>query len=147
MVNQESISPPASPSPPPRKSKELSTRKKELFAFFDAHGGPLTPEYRAARRALRFPKNIFFNWNWLAFFFGPIYFYACGMKKKGTVILVGYLAYLGTETALGVPKEYHPFGAVACLIIMWSANYSRYLKVVKGVEGWNPYERFTKRPL
>ncbi|AOR34253.1 hypothetical protein BFF78_27215 [Streptomyces fodineus] len=138
MASQDTLSPSLSAS--------LSPRKQERFAFFDAHGGPLAPDYREARRAMPFGKRLFFNANWWAFFFGPFYFFARGMWKKGTVVLLGLLTYFSIEIALGVPKEYHWVGTVTSFLVMWSANYSDYLKVVKGSEGWNPFEGFKDGP-
>jgi Protein of unknown function (DUF2628) len=134
MVTQDTVSP------------SLSSRKQERFAFFEAHGGPLAPGYREARQAMPFGKRLFFNANWWAFFFGPFYFFARGMWKKGTVVLLGLLTYFSIEIGLGVPKEYHWVGTVTSFLVMWCANYSDYLKVVKGSEGWNPFEGFKNGP-
>lgn len=138
MVEQETVSAGLSTS--------LSAKKQERFAFFDAHGGPLSPEYKEARRAMPFGKRLFFNSNWFAFFFGPFYFFARGMWKKGIVILAGLLTYFSIEISLGVPKQYHWIGTVTSFVVMWTANYADYQKLVKGKENWNPFEGFKDGP-
>jgi hypothetical protein len=138
MANQDSATPTVLPT--------LTTRKQERFAFFDAHGGPLSPDYRDACKEMPFGKRLFFNANWWAFFFGPFYFYARGMWKKGTVVLVVLLAYFVTEISLGVPKEYHWVGTWTSFVVMWTANWADFLKTTENRESWNPFQAFKRNP-
>jgi hypothetical protein len=138
MATQEAVAPVL----PPKAQSEKLSRKQERFAFFETHGGPLSPGYREARRAMPFLKRLFFNANWLAFLFGPVYFFARGMWKKGIVVLLGIIGYMSAEITLGVPKEYHWVGTWTCFVVMWSANYANYLKTEKGTENWNPFQGF-----
>ncbi|MGW1159803.1 DUF2628 domain-containing protein [Streptomyces sp. NPDC002513] len=134
MVTQAAVSP------------KLSAKKQARFAFFETYGGPLSPAYKEALRAKPFAQRLFFNTNWWAFFFGPIYFFSRGMWRKGTVVLLGLMAYFSAEVSAGVPKTYHWVGTWTSFVVMWCANYADYLKTTKGTESWNPFEGFRNGP-
>ncbi|MBK5143748.1 DUF2628 domain-containing protein [Budviciaceae bacterium BWR-B9] len=128
------------------KSK-YSERWQTRFAFFDQYGAPNTPEHKAAIQAKKPTSRILFRMNFIAFFFGFIYFFILGLWKKNLVlfgIAIGIAVIITViETVTGF---YLPQGAniginVACAM-MWSitANYAYYLKEVKGSDSWNPFE-------
>ncbi|SQI44479.1 Protein of uncharacterised function (DUF2628) [Leminorella richardii] len=126
---------------------KYSQKWQDRFAFFDQHGAPNTPEFKAALKAETFGRRILFNMNIIAFFFGFIYFFVLGLWKKNLVlaaIAIGVGLVLGIiEVATGF---YLPRGADMGinfgLAMMWgiTANYAYYLKEVKGLDGWNPFE-------
>ncbi|MNN89876.1 hypothetical protein D3C81_2077520 [compost metagenome] len=93
-------------------------------------------------------KRILINLNFIAFFFGPIYFFVLGLWKKNLAIIAIIVALsfslaliftlLGYEQA---PKAFDTgMNVVFALMYGLSANYAYYLKQVKGSQGWNPFE-------
>jgi hypothetical protein len=53
-------------------SAPLSKKWQERFVFFDQHGGPQAPAYRAAFKALPFKKHYLIAMNLFAFLFGVV---------------------------------------------------------------------------
>ncbi len=132
-------------------SKQYSAKWQERFAFFDKNGAPGTATYKNALRALPFGKRVLVNSNIIAFFFGFIYFFVLGLWRKN-LSLVGIAAVLGLImgvfegiTGITIPRAIDT-GTNVALALMWSmtANYAYYLKEVKGLNGWNPFEGFGK---
>ena len=126
---------------------KYSQKWQDRFAFFDQYGAPGTPEFRAAIKAETFSRRILFNMNIIAFFFGFIYFFVLGLWKKNLVLAaatIGIGVILGifqVATGLYLPRG-ADMGINIGLAMMWSmtANYAYYLKEVKGLDGWNPFE-------
>lgn len=118
----------------------LSPWGEERAALFATHGGPFSPGYRAAKRSMPLVKRVLFNVNLWAFVFGPLYFFARGLWRKGAVILAGLMVLWTLEAVFAVPTQLHIFGMSTCFLQMACANYAIYLKRVRGVEGWNPFE-------
>ena len=126
----------------------VSPKWQERFAFFDQHGGPKSPDFKQAFKQLPARKRILINLNFIAFFFGPIYFFVLGLWKKNLAIIAIIVALsfslaliftlLGYEQA---PKAFDTgMNVVFALMYGLSANYAYYLKQVKGSQGWNPFE-------
>ncbi|KPB31731.1 Uncharacterized protein AC514_0177 [Pseudomonas savastanoi pv. phaseolicola] len=69
-------------SDPVNASGHYSDKWKERFAFFEAHGGPSAPGFRPALKQLPFLKKVKINFNFFAFFFGPVYLFILGLWKK-----------------------------------------------------------------
>ncbi|WP_438596963.1 DUF2628 domain-containing protein [Gibbsiella quercinecans] len=132
-------------------SKELSPKWQARFALYDSVGGNVTsPEYQRKLKEMKFFARIKYVMNFYAFFFGIIYFCILGLWKKGLVLFVVICAInliLGMiEYSNGVNLDAWARGvnlayAAACGSL---ANYSYYLKEVKGIQGWNPWEGLTK---
>ncbi|AKJ40719.1 DUF2628 domain-containing protein [Pragia fontium] len=128
------------------KSK-YSEKWQTRFAFFDQYGAPDTPEHKAAIKAEKPMRRILFNMNFIAFFFGFIYFFVLGLWKKNLVLLgitigIGIvLAIIEVATGFYLPRGVDMGINIACAM-MWSmtANYAYYLKEVKGSDSWNPFE-------
>ncbi|EJM65053.1 DUF2628 domain-containing protein [Pseudomonas sp. GM55] len=121
---------------------------QERFAFFDKYGSPKSPDFKAGFKQLPARKRILINLNFIAFFFGPIYFFVLGLWKKNLAIIAIIVALsfvlaliftlLGYEEA---PKAFNTSMNIACAVMYGlSANYAYYLKQVKGSQGWNPFE-------
>ncbi|MCB0930225.1 MAG: DUF2628 domain-containing protein [Mycobacterium sp.] len=132
---------------PPIYSAELPEIWQRRFAFFDAYGQPnSSPEARAAFRALPFGTRMRLNSNFLAFLFGPIYFFVKGMWRKGLSLLAIGLAIgvllSGVETSNGIVRG---LSLVDPLIAMLTANYAYYLHVVHHSVSWNPFEGMGRR--
>lgn len=132
-------------------SKQYSAKWQERFAFFDTNGAPGTASYKSALKALPFGKRVLVNTNIIAFFFGFIYFFVLGLWRKN-LALVGIAFAVGIvlgviEMVLGgaLPAAVNTIVNIV-LALMWAltANYAYYLKEVKGLNGWNPFEGFGK---
>lgn len=126
----------------------VSPKWQERFAFFDQYGGPKSPDFKSGFKQLPARKRVLINLNFIAFFFGPIYFFVLGLWKKNLAIIAIIVAIsfslaliftlLGYEEA---PKAFNSgMNVVFALMYGLSANYAYYLKQVKGSQGWNPFE-------
>jgi hypothetical protein len=124
-------------------SMAVSQKWRERFAFIEANGAPGTPSYKAAIQALPFMKRFLFSWNFIAFFFGPIYFLVLGMWKKAIGLLgcvfVVFLLDVLILAATGKDLS-RPLGIGLSFLFASIANYAYYLKEVKGRNGWNLFE-------
>lgn len=126
---------------------KYSQKWQDRFAFFDQHGAPSTPEFKAALKAEPFGRRILFSMNIIAFFFGFIYFFVLGLWKKNLVLAaiaigIGFiLGIIEVVTGFYLPRG-ADMGINIALAMMWgmTANYAYYLKEVKGLDGWNPFE-------
>lgn len=117
---------------------------QQRFAFFDQFGLPNNaPEARAAFQKLRLVDKMRLNSNVLAFIFGPFYFFAKGMWRKGlTLLLVGLALGLVIAVA-GWSYGVLRFVSIGMSVVsMMTANYAYYLHVRRGSTSWNPYEGF-----
>ncbi|HYQ51675.1 MAG TPA: DUF2628 domain-containing protein [Pseudomonas sp.] len=129
------------------RTTQLKPKWQERFAFFDQHGGPAAAAYKAAFRALPFGKKLLINFNLIAFFFGPIYWFVLGLWKKNLVML-GIIVAVGVlesvyEAATGnvVPRALDNGISMAFAFVYANlTNYAYYLKQAKGKQGWNPFE-------
>ncbi|GKX55852.1 membrane protein [Leminorella grimontii] len=125
---------------------KYSQKWQDRFAFFDQYGAPNTPEFKAALKAETFGRRILFNMNIIAFFFGFIYFFVLGLWKKNLVlfgIAMGVsIVFTIVQIVTGLNLRGVDMGLNIALASMWalSANYAYYLKEVKGLDGWNPFE-------
>jgi hypothetical protein len=120
---------------------DLPNAWQPRFAFFHANGPTSTPEGREAYRALPFGAKMRIGTNFLAFLFGPIYFFVKGMWQKGLTLLgvglvLGALAY-GVELPELVDRA---ITFVVPAIAMSTANYAYYLHVMRNSLSWNPFE-------
>ncbi|MDZ5604738.1 DUF2628 domain-containing protein [Pseudomonas sp. RP23018S] len=119
----------------------------ERFAFFDQHGSPQTPEFKAALDKLPSNKQQLIRINISAFFFGPIYLLILGMWRKFIGILainfVLTLIVACMELALGPTGIFELIlciGLINAIVFSTSTNYGCYLTRIKGSKSWNPYE-------
>ncbi|WP_081990789.1 DUF2628 domain-containing protein [Xenorhabdus nematophila] len=91
--------------------------------------------------------------NFFALFFGIFYFLILGLWKKGLALLGIAFA---VSIAIGITEEivgynfsdalWNGLGAGFAILYGFSANYSYYLKEVKGDNSWNPFKGiFTKQ--
>lgn len=131
----------------------LPQKWQDRFKFFDEHGGPATPEFKAALSKLDFKDKIKYGANIISFFFGWIHFFVLGMWKKNLVILGVCIVFgiiFGTLVAgLGFPIGTvkiisRAFNLVFMIGYSMIANYAYYLHVVKGSQSWNPLEGILK---
>lgn len=72
----------------PQDRSTLAEIWQRRFAFYDQYAAaPTKEEANAIFRAGSFWTRIRLTSNFLAFFFGPIYFFVKGMWRKGLVLL------------------------------------------------------------
>jgi Protein of unknown function (DUF2628) len=128
-------------------SVSLSPSWQKRFDFFHAYGLPnTTPEAKAAYRALSFGARLRIGSNFLAFFFGPIYFFVKGMWRKGLTLLGITLAVSVVLYVLNVPDGLaRGVGIGVAAIGMSTANYAYYLHVVRRSQSWNLFEGFGRK--
>ncbi|MBK4998348.1 DUF2628 domain-containing protein [Pseudomonas sp. S31] len=131
----------------PVMTLDVSPKWRERFAFFEQHGGPKSPGFQAAFKALPKRKRILININIIAMFFGVIYFFVLGLWRKNlTLIAISVGVTIGADVVFQVIGQEMPnwFGnslSVAFgLMYGLTANYAYYLHKVKGSQSWNPFE-------
>lgn len=120
---------------------------QQRFAFYEAHGLPgSSPQARTAYNTLSFGQKIRISVNFLAFFFGPIYYFVKGMWRKGLVLLAEAIA-IGVLVAFNGPDNIWSRTLIFLFAasVMPTANYAYYLHVAKDSKAWNPYEGFSRR--
>ncbi|MDH6195098.1 hypothetical protein M2272_001727 [Mycobacterium frederiksbergense] len=120
----------------------LSPSWQKRFDFFTAYGLPnSTPEAKAAYKALPFGARFQIASNFLAFFFGPIYFFVKGMWRKGLTLLGIEVAASVILAVLNVPDGmFRGAGIGLAAIAMTTANYAYYLHVTQHSQSWNLFE-------
>ncbi len=126
----------------PQDRSTLAEIWQRRFAFYDQYAAaPSKAEANAFFRSVPFGARMRLTSNFLAFFFGPIYFFVKGMWRKGLVLL-GITLSLGVVMQLvgasdGVVRGVSIGFAAAFMAI---ANQAYYLHWVRGSESWNPFE-------
>jgi hypothetical protein len=125
----------------------LSPRWQERFDFFAEYGAPNgTAAARSAIRELPWGKRIAITSNFVAFLFGPLYFFAKGMWRKGITVSGASLALAIASIMLPVPPTVaNGLSAAVGALAMTSANYAYFLHVTKGSRSWNPFEGLERR--
>ncbi|BBZ15165.1 DUF2628 domain-containing protein [Mycobacterium branderi] len=126
---------------------DVPQRWQQRFAFFDAYGLPSSsPAAREAYKALPFGARFRLTGNFPAFLFGPFYFMAKGMWRKGITLLAAAIALAAAMVVLPVPDSIaRPVGVAFAVAVMLTANYAYYLHVVKRSRSWNPLEGWSGR--
>ena len=119
----------------------------QRFTFFDTYGLPSSsPRARDAFKELSWWTRSRTSWNTLAFFFGPLYFFAKGMWRKGLVLLVSAIALGTIVVSLDLPEMVERAGSLFIPAMAASAaNYAYYLHVVMESRSWNPLEGFGRK--
>ncbi|MBS4728476.1 DUF2628 domain-containing protein [Mycobacterium sp. SM1] len=91
-----------------------------------------SPEARQAFKALPFGARVRINSNIPAFLFGPLYFFAKGMWRKGVTLLAPVIAAAIVMVAVQVPDSIgRAVGVGLAFALMTPANYGYYLHVVR----------------
>jgi Protein of unknown function (DUF2628) len=126
---------------------QLSPVWQKRFDFYLAHGLPgSTPQSKAAFKALPFVTRMRLTGNPAAFLFGPFYFFAKGMWRKGLVLLAMALVLGAAIGTLNLPEMAERAAAmVVPALAMTTANYAYYLHVTKDSRSWNPFEAMGRR--
>ena len=114
----------------------------QRFGFYRAQGLPSSsPQARAAFKALPFVDRMRLNANFLAFLFGPFYFFAKGMWRKGAALLGVAAVVAALLSALHASDDIKAGTAIGfAAVAMMTANYAYYLQVTRDSRSWNPFE-------
>lgn len=108
------------------------------FNFFEQHGAPNSPGFKAAFKTLTFGQKIKINFNFFALFFSWIYLLILGMWRKALTIL-GITLVLMVIVAFLPDVVGRAIGMAWAVLIALTTNYSYYLEKVKGDTSWNPF--------
>lgn len=123
----------------PSSSAPLSPKWQFRFNFFNQHGAPNSPGFKAGFKELSWGQKVKINFNFFALFFSVIYLLILGMWRKALVIL-------GISLVLGGLVSFMPDVVARGVSVAWSVliaittNYSYYLEKVKGDTSWNPFQ-------
>lgn len=86
--------------------------------------------------------------NVLAFAFGPVYFLAKGMWRKGLVLILVEFAVLFLIGMLGFSETWlRAIGVGFSILAALIANYSYFLHTTRASTSWNPLEGFGRRRM
>ena len=120
---------------------------RQRFAFFDAYALPSSSsEARKAYKVLPFGTKVRIGNNILAFLFGPLYFFAKGMWRKGLTLLAAAITIAVVTLVIDVPDSIaRAVGIGFAAAAATTANYAYYLHVVKHSRSWNLWEGFGRR--
>ncbi|WP_024657399.1 DUF2628 domain-containing protein [Pseudomonas syringae USA007] len=134
-------------SEPAKASGQYSDKWKERFAFFEAHGGPNAPGFKPAIKQLPFLKKVKINFNFFAFFFGPVYLFIMGLWRKNlSFIAIMVVVSIASDIVMEKYGFRYAREASSALGFIFNAlygqltNYAYYLNEVKGKQSWNPFE-------
>jgi len=115
----------------------VSDKWKQRFSAIHHAGGIKMPKLKDLPAAER---RRAFSFNFLAFFFGPIYYAFKGMWKKGLALFVACAAVVIT---LGLGLEYVGYGKLAnalgygvSAVFAARANIDYYKKMLLNDNGW-----------
>jgi hypothetical protein len=118
------------------ESLPVSNSWKQKFRLLEQAGGPKQPNLKA----LSFGERFKIAFNILAFLFGPFYYLAKGMWKKGLALFgacVAAIVVIGFALDLvGLTKIANALGYGAAAIFAVRANIDYYKKMVLGENGW-----------
>ncbi|KMK50839.1 hypothetical protein RO21_09660 [[Actinobacillus] muris] len=128
----------------------LKPKWQKRFAFFDKYGTKESaPEYKQAFKSLSFFEKRWQELNFIALFFGFIYFFVLGLWRKnlsiiGLYLVVGIIVSI-IIAILNVPDRTvdaiaNAIGLLFAFIYAKTANKAYYLHKVKGSKSWNPFE-------
>lgn len=133
------------------EKESINEKWRERFDFLSTHGLPGTPSYTKTYRTMKFGQRVSIGANLYAFFFGFVYFCILGLWKKGLVLFLGVAAIqaalIAIETVANI--DMNAFAKVinigyAC-VCSYLVNTAYYLRMVKGVESWNPFQGLTRK--
>ena len=118
-------------------SLPVSETWKKRFRAMHRAGGPNLPKLKELAPEDRKHASVF---NILAFLFGPFYYLAKGMWRKGIVLfvlcLIGILVLDFVMVLAGFGKYANATGFGAAAVFAVLANRDYYSKMVLGRNGW-----------
>ena len=134
-------------SPAPEQDSALAKVWQTRFAFFRRFGLPRSsPQAQETYRALGLSERMDISANVLALVFGPLYFVAKGMWRKGLTLVLVEFAVLMVLGISGVPEIWlRAIGVGFSVIATITANFAYFLHVTRTSKSWNPFEGFGHR--
>lgn len=123
------------PRLPPRDNiarLDVSDAWKRKFRLIEKAGGPDLPDFRE----LPFGDRMSININFLALFFGPIYYIVKGLWRQAVVYFVVAFVLILILDAIGLGKITRAVGSGLGIVYALRANISYYRKVVLGEAPW-----------
>lgn len=137
------------------KYAEYSKKWQQRFEFFDRYGtDPVALEYRNAMKEIPFFKRYLYQLNFIALFFGFIYFFILGLWRKNlALIAIGIIMGLVFNVAINIfaldmseqtfEQISRGVGFGLAYLYSMTANQAYYLHKVKGSKSWDPFEKST----
>lgn len=128
----------------------VSDKWKKKFDFYEENGVPGSPGYRKALAKAPFPMRMSLSMNAMAFIFGVVYFCVLGLWKKGLMLLLSFFVLVIVtgilEQIYGEDFEfvYQIIGMTYAVVGATIVDSAYYLKKVKGIDNWNPFENVYK---
>jgi hypothetical protein len=135
--------------PTPANDTGLAKIWQTRFDFFRRFGLPRSSqESREAYRVLSLDQRMNISANVLAFVFGPVYFLAKGMWRKGLVLILVEFAVIFLFGMLGFSEIWlRAIGVGFAILATLIANYSFFLHKTRASTSWNPLEGFGRRAM
>jgi len=127
---------------------DLKQKWQDRFNFFDQYGNPTSKVFEEEMKRRGWRARLRISTNRIAFFLGPFYFFFLGMWRKGFSLfgvaaavslawgVVASFTDISFDTVRAVQNGVN-FGL--CYLSCLTANYAYYCKMVKGENGWNPF--------
>ncbi|EGH13933.1 hypothetical protein PSYMP_26116, partial [Pseudomonas amygdali pv. morsprunorum str. M302280] len=117
---------------------KYSAKWQERFNFFETYGAPNDPRFKPALKALpRWTRKALINFNFIAYFFGPIYLFVLGLWKKNLALLgIMFAVYVVLTVLFSIIGMEFPdpldLGLGIAFSIMYglTTNYAYYLQEV-----------------
>lgn len=127
--------------------KQYTKTWQARFSFYNEFGAPNTPAHKNAFRNLKFLNRIRLQSNFIAFFFGPIYFFVIGLWRKnltllGITIAINIIIAVGEAILDAELPVFMNLPLSFAFSYLWAgtANYAYYLQETKNSKSWNPFE-------
>lgn len=111
---------------------DVSDSWKRKFRLIEKAGGPTLPGLRDLRPGGRMGVGF----NFLGFFFGPIYYLVKGLWRQAFVYLVCAMALAVLMEVMGLGKFARGVGYGLAAVYAMRANVGYYRKVVLGETPW-----------
>jgi len=111
---------------------DVSETWKRRFRLIEKAGGPKLPDFKA----LPFGERMSLNFNFIAFFLGPIYFVAKGLWRQAVVYFAIAIALVFLFEAIGLGRYTRAVGYGFAALYALRANVSYYQKAVHDEVTW-----------
>lgn len=125
----------APPRLPPRDNiarLDVSDAWKRKFRLIEKAGGPDLLDFRE----LPFGDRVSININFVALFFGPVYYLVKGLWRQVVVYTLVALVLILILDAIGLGTITRAVGSTLGIVYALRANISYYRKVVLGEAPW-----------
>lgn len=129
------------------QTRRYSSKWQQRFDVFERLQSLDAAGKKAFMKSLGWRKAGSTNFNFIAFFFGFIYFFVLGMWRRnlsmiGIIVLINALV-IAAETLFNIEIPDALARGMGCAFSAWyatTANIAYYLQEIKGYNGWNPFK-------